>query len=183
MNLSRTALTPAILRSPVSLKVGRNAGGKSVTRIRLAVTIFLVWTAVGMFQAVPGMFNVVDWHFFYSKVIEAWAWALITAVIVLIDRKLSLGDRNIGRLVAIFLALSVPFSVLYTVLAGILLYPFPQIWWNPLRNHDFAVYYFMGGWFTYCAIVGILECAVEHPPAATRDLPLVGVYSRGIQIL
>lgn len=126
------------------------------TRLKITMAVFLAWTAVGMLQAVPGMFTDADWHFPFSKVVEAWCWALITPLVLFVEHKLSLRE-HIGRLVVVFVLLSVPCTILYTFLAGVLLYPFPEIWWSPLRNHGYAIYYLMGGWFTYCALVGVLE--------------------------
>jgi two-component sensor histidine kinase len=131
--------------------------GKWRARLKLTAIILLVWTAVGMLQAVPGMFTGLNWHFFLSKVIEAWVWAIITPLVLFVDRKSSFRDRNIVRFVATLVVLSIPCTILYTLLSGVLLYPITDVWWSPFRNHDYAIYYLMGGWFTYCALVGVLE--------------------------
>lgn len=131
--------------------------GKRITQVRRATLAFLLWTAVGAFQAVPEMLKGFDWLVLISKFIDAWAWALLTPAILLIDRKLSSSERNIARLLLLFLVLSIPITLVHTYLSGLLLHPFPQIWWSPLRNSDFAIYYFLGGWVTYCAFVSILQ--------------------------
>src|SRR5207244_11820444 len=51
----------------------------------------------------------------------------------------------------------VPVSLAHTYLTGALLYPMPQLWWSPLRNKDFVIYYFVGGWWTYGTIFGALQ--------------------------
>src|SRR5206468_1413205 len=65
----------------------RNWLGKSFPRARLAALVFLVWTAVGLFEALPETLINSPWPVFLGKVFDAWAWALLTPAIMLIDRK------------------------------------------------------------------------------------------------
>jgi LytS/YehU family sensor histidine kinase len=74
-----------------------------------------------------------------------------------LDKKIHSKAMNIGVVIAIFALLSVPFALAHTYLTAIILYPVPQIWWSPLRRADYAVYYNIGGWVTYCGLVGILQ--------------------------
>lgn len=157
MNASRTALITEQPRSSLGLNRERTRNAKPLTGIQVAVLVFLVSTAVGAFEAVPEMLKGFQWPTFIAKLIDAWAWALCAPAILIIDRKYASKEQNIARLVLVLLLLSIPFSLVHTYLSGLLLYPFPQIWWGPLRNSDFAVYFFLGGWATYCAIIGILQ--------------------------
>ena len=137
--------------------VRRTAGYREgLTRVQLGLLNFGIWTGVGVFLAMPDMLNGFHVYALIAKVIEAWAWSLLTPVILLVDRKIDSKHRSIVRLSLIFLLLSVPFSLTHTLLTSILLYPIPQINWSPLRNHPFATYYFISGWVTYCAIIGLL---------------------------
>ena len=77
--------------------------------------------------------------------------------------------------------MSVPFSLAHTYLAGLLLYPFPAVWWNPLRDTAFAVYFFMGGWVTYCAFVGILQAFKFYRRLMTSQVELERVEKRLIE--
>jgi signal transduction histidine kinase len=148
---------PAGARSRFRMN-GASAGtGKRLTRVQLAALVFLGWTAVGVFQAVPEALKYFEWAGLIAKVVDAWAWALLTPVILLIDRKLASKEQNLARVFLLFLLLSIPFSLVHTYLSGALLYPFPEIWWNPLRNMSFMHYYFVGGWFTYCTMIGVLQ--------------------------
>jgi two-component system LytT family sensor kinase len=160
MDLKDSSAQPA---AEVSTSVGADqlqerasGGGKRLSRLQLAALIFCVWTAVGVFLAMPDMLKGFHKYALIAKVIEAWAWSLLTPVVLLVDRKVDSKGRNIVRLTLIFLLLSIPFSLTHTYLAAMLLYPIPQIDWSPLRNHQFAIYYFISGWVTYCAIIGIL---------------------------
>lgn len=156
-------------------------GGGWRVRIEAAVLVFLLWSAVGLFQAVPEMFRGFQWYLFASKFIEAWGWAILTPAILLIDRWLSSVQPNVWRLIALHLLMSVPFSLAHTYLAGLLLYPFPAVWWNPLRDTAFAVYFFMGGWVTYCAFVGILQAFKFYRRLMTSQVELERVEKRLIE--
>ncbi|WBY08847.1 hypothetical protein PIB19_05355 [Sphingomonas sp. 7/4-4] len=128
--------------------VGVEAGGRSnptwLPVLRSAILVFLAWTCVGVFHAVPDIFTGFDWLMFASKIIDAWAWALLTPALLLIVRKLSSIEQNIVGLALLLLLLSIPFSLVHTFFTGLLLYGIPQIWWNPLLRSDFAVYFFLG---------------------------------------
>jgi signal transduction histidine kinase len=141
-------------------------------RGRSAVLLFLVWTAVGVFQAVPEALVNPSRPALISKVVDNWAWALMTPAIMLIDRRLASRQISAGQLVVLFLLLSVPFSLTHTYLCGVLLYPFPEVWWSPLRNKDFAVYFFLGGWATYCAVIGVLQALRYHDRYLAGQLQL-----------
>ncbi|MDP9423585.1 MAG: histidine kinase [Pseudomonadota bacterium] len=130
--------------------------GNRLLQVRRATLVFLLWTAVGVFLAVPETLKSFSWHPLVAKLTDVWAWALLTPALLLIDRKLASSDPSIARSLLLFLLLSIPFTLIHTYLSGLLLYPFPQMPWNPLRNSDVAVYYFLGGWGTYCALVSIL---------------------------
>lgn len=122
-----------------------------------AVPIFLAWTAFGVFLGLLELPWDSRWPVFAAKVIDAWAWALLTPALLLMDRALTSRESNIARLVAAFLLLGVPFSLVHTYLSGLLLYPIPEVTWGPLRDSSYAVYYFLGGWVTYCTFVAVLQ--------------------------
>ena len=155
---------------------GVEAGGRSdptwLALLRSAILIFLAWTCVGVFLAVPDTFMGFHWPMFLSKVIDAWAWALLTPALLLIDRKLSSIEQNIVRLALLLLLLSIPFSLVHTFLAGLLLYAIPQVWWNPLIRPDFAIYFFLGGWQTFSALVGIVYAFKYYNRFLTSRLQL-----------
>lgn len=136
----------------------RRAGGnhEGLGKIQLGALIFAIWTGIGVFLAMPDMLNGFHVYALIAKVIEAWAWSLLTPAILLVDRKVDLPHRSIVQLSLIFLLLSIPFSVAHTLLTSLLHYPIRQITWSPLRNPPYAVYYFISSWVTYCAVVGML---------------------------
>ena len=139
---------------------------------RAVLTILAVWTAVGLFQAVPDMLDGFKWNETIGKLIEAWTWALLTPVILLFDRKITASSPNVFRLAAAHLALSVPFSLVHTYLAGLLLYPIAIIWWNPIRSTEFAIYFYLGGWVTYLAFVAAFQAYKFHNSLLTSQIAL-----------
>lgn len=152
------------------------AGEASVSlwrsKLGFALLIVLGWTAVSLFQAFPDMIDGFRWNELVTKMIDAWAWALLTPAILLIDRKLTQTHSNTLRLTGIHLILSIPFSIVHTYLSGLLLYPIPEIWWNPIRLTEFAIYFYIGGWVTYCAFIGALQAFKFHNHLLTSQVEL-----------
>lgn len=148
--------------------------------LSMIVTIS-IWTVVGLFQAVPEVFDGFEWLPFISHIIDAWTWALLTPAVLLIDRKLKSSQQNAAKLLLIYLPLSIPFTLVHTYLTGLILYPIPDIYWNPLRDPGFAIYFFMGGWVTYCAFVGILQAFNFYNRLLTSQLKLERVEKRLIE--
>jgi len=155
--------------------------GTRRTMILSAILTLLIWTVVGLFQAVPDMFRSFDWYVFVSHMIENWAWALLTPAVLLIDRQLKSPQQSAAKLFLIYLPLSIPFTLVHTYLAGLLLYPMPKIWWNPLRNPTYGIYFFLGGWMTYCAFVGILQAFNFYNRFLTSQLDVERVEKRLIE--
>jgi signal transduction histidine kinase len=114
-----------------------------------------------------------QWALFVSKPLDAWVWALLTPAILLIDRRLSSVRQNFVRLAAVHFLLSIPFSIVHACLAGLLFYPIPGIWWNPLRNSDFAVYFFLGGVGTYWSFVGAVQAFKFYTSFVTSEKKLM----------
>ena len=142
-------------------------------RIRAAILIVLAWTAMGLFWAMAESLRGFQWPLFVSKPLDAWAWALLTPVILLIDGRLSSVRQNFARLAALHFLLSIPFSLIHGCLAGLLFYPIPGIWWNPLRNTDFAVYFFLAGMGTYWSFVGAVRAFKYYNSFLTSEKRLI----------
>jgi len=150
-------------------------------RLRQAVIMLVVWTAVGVFLAVPDIMNGLDWTHFLATLMDAWAWALLTPALLLIDRKFASIEHDILRLAVLFLFVSVPVSLAHVYLSGFLLYSLPKVWWNPLIDHKFFQYYFLGSWQIYCAFVGIVQAIKYYNRFLTSRLQLERVEKRLIE--
>jgi two-component system, LytTR family, sensor kinase len=145
----RTAVLPFYRQASVPIWLARG---------KIVAAAFLIWTAIGVFQAFPDvLFRGFQWQYLAEKLIGAWVWVLLTPAILFINARLNASQQNVIGLAARHVLLSVPFSLAQTYLAALLEYPIPEIWWSPLRNTEFVMYYFLGGWMTYCAVVGVLQ--------------------------
>lgn len=131
-----------------------------------------LWTAVGLFQAAPDALRDFQWPPFAGKLIAAWTWALLTPLVLFIDRRLSSTRQSIFRIALAHFLLSVPFSLVHTYLSAVLEYPIDAIWWNPLKNEDFTIFYFLGDWTTYIAFVGTLQALRFHDRFKTSQVEL-----------
>ncbi len=151
----------------------------SIAPLRLATFAFLTWTAVGLFQGVPDLFNSgFNWYMLLGKLIDAWSWILMMPALLLMDRWLVSLEQSVLRLSIVLLLFSIPVSFVHTILAGLLIYPFEEIWWNPLRDAEFAKYFFLGSWMTYCAIVGIGQALKFYSRFMNSQLELERVEKR-----
>ena len=153
-----TWLRPAIGVDDSPARISRRGGWS----VRAVLALVAGWTVVGVCLAIPDMLDGFKWSETIGKLVEAWSWALLTPLILLIDRKLTAANPSFFRLAVAHLLLSVPFSLLHTYLASIILYPIPEIWWNPIRSTEFAIYFYLGGWVTYGAFVGALQALKFH---------------------
>ena len=161
---------------------GKARSGLWRAGLKPALMVILAWTAVGLFVAAPDILHGSPYGVAVAaKLIEAWSWALLTPAILLIDQKLKPAQQNVARLCLVHLLLSIPFSVAHTYLTGLLLYPIPEVSWNPLRNKDFAVYYFLGSWTMYGAFVGLVQSFKFYNRYLTSQLALERVEKRLIE--
>jgi two-component system LytT family sensor kinase len=89
-----------------------------MTRFAGRVTLAaLGWTAVGLVFALPPLANGGAWRpNLLSSFAQWWSWGLIAAMIVWIDRRLPLSDRQLPQRIVLHLVLSVPVTVAYLYL-------------------------------------------------------------------
>jgi two-component system LytT family sensor kinase len=150
-------------------------------RFRSAILAVLIWTTAGLFQAVPDMIHSFQWPVVIEKFIDAWTWVLLTPAVLLIDRRLQAARQNAVRLSLIYLVLSIPFALIHAFLVAVLCYPIPAIWWDPFREPSFAIYYYIGGWTSFCAFIGILQAFNFYNRLLTSQLKLERVERRLIE--
>jgi len=151
-------------------------------RIRAAILIFLGWTALGLFWGMAETLRGFSWALFVSKLLDAWAWALLTPAILLIDRRLSSVGQSFVRLSALHFLLSIPFSLLHTGLAGLFFYPIPGIWWSPWRNTEFLNYFFLAGLGTYWFVVGAVRAFKFYNSSLISEKRLVESHLNALRL-
>ena len=161
------AVNPASSQTPTLWPPNR------LSRIQVASLIFLCWTAYGLFVTVPEMLANPVWQgVLLDKVFDSWAWALLTPVLLLIDRRFAARQTSGIRLILLFLLLSVPVVLVHTLLTAVFLYPFPVVWWSPLRSPDYTIFYFLGGLTAYGALVAIMQALRFYNNYLTGQLQL-----------
>lgn len=142
------------------------------TRLGKALQIFLIWTLVGILLGVSETHGTFIWPPITAKVIECWAWALLTAPILLLDRTMQKANWGDVLRIGVLLVLSVPFAFIHIYLAAALQYPITAIDWNPLKQPYNYEFYFSAGWLTYCAFIGTLMTLRYHRRLVDSQLEL-----------
>lgn len=149
-----------------------------LSRGQLALLIFSIWTAAGIFQSIPELWQGLSWSVFVAKLVEAWAWALLTPAILWLDRRYIRFETGVARTLILLLLLSIVFSFVHLYLTAALLYPLPSVWWNPLRDPHYATYYFLGGWQAFCATIAVLQALKFNNRSLTSRFELERVQKR-----
>lgn len=154
--------------------------GRALTRMQLAVILFLIWTAIGAARSVPYILqgSAGPWVDLVEKLIDAWVWALLTPALIFVDRQLTRLDVKVYRQVIVLAVLSIPFTVAHVYLTAMAEYPFPGIWWSPFRSPDYTVHFFAGGWITYCGMVGVWMALKYYRRFMTSRLELERMEKR-----
>jgi signal transduction histidine kinase len=125
---------------------------------RLALAV-LGWTALGLVFALPSLANGGNWWpNLLSSFAQWWSWGLVAALIVWIDRRLPLSDRQLPQRILLHLVLSVPVTAAYMyLLAAVAAFVGvgswssafdPQTLLNALRGM------FLWSWLVYWLILG-----------------------------
>ncbi len=141
------------------------ASGKMFkSRLQKALFIFAIWTIFGLLafgallQFVPQLaLPSPKVLYLADKIVDAWSWALLTPVILFVDRKLLRFDSKPLLHAGTFLLFSAPFSLVHAYLAAVLLYPIADVTWTAIRSPGNIIYWFLGGWQTSCIVIGVLE--------------------------
>jgi Putative regulator of cell autolysis len=176
MNEAKAAATVDLPRP--TLATAGEVLSHPLSRLHKLLLVFVGWTLFGLLMAVPHILVGFDWPNVINKLIEYWAWGILTPVFLYVDRKLTRFDDKPLVRVGIFLLLSAPLSLLHVYVTAMLLYPDSQIWWNPLRTPEFVTYYFLGGWLMSFAIIGTLEALRYYRSSLARQMALERVEKR-----
>lgn len=91
------------------------------SRLRLTVVSLLAWTAIGVVFAVPGFASSAPWWFVLRVSLgQWWTWGLMVPLIVAVDRRLPIAVGNLGRRLAVHIAIGIPSVLLYSYVAALL---------------------------------------------------------------
>jgi len=155
-----------------SLDLSAIRGGLWPTWLQRAALVLAVWTAIGIVQFIPQLIAGISTANLIDKILDAWAWALLTPAVLLVHRKLSSTEQSVARLAILWFVVAIPFSIGHAYLTAILLYPFKSIWWSPFRTKEYLVFYVIGSWQTFFAIASVLQASRYYNRFLTSDLKL-----------
>jgi len=117
-----------------------------------------VWTIVGLIYALPNLSGEHVLMPLAMSLTQWWAWGLIAALVVAVDRRLPISDRQLARRLAAHLPLSVIFTCLYYYVAAALRAVCQLGSWAPVVSlgllRDALGGMFLWGWLVYWVILG-----------------------------
>src|SRR5271168_4532708 len=133
--------------------------GKWPRRIALAAVI---WTAIGLVFALPGVTAGGDWHRpLLVSLAQWWSWGLLAFLIVPVDQWLPFSNKQMVRRVAAHLVLSPVFTAGYIYLFAAVLALMRLAPWSQLANRQLLLNalrgMFLWSVLVYCLIVGVWE--------------------------
>jgi hypothetical protein len=119
------------------------------------------WTAVGVIFALPAL-GTSRWpDELRIYLAQWWGWGLLTPFIMAVDRRLPISGKELGRRVAVHLALSVVFTEIYFYLFTAMRAAFGVTPWSSLRFSNLTSASVLGWqiwcWMVYWIIAGALE--------------------------
>ena len=117
-----------------------------------------VWTIVGLIYALPNLSGEHVLMPLAMSLTQWWAWGLIAALVVAVDRRLPISDRQLARRLAAHLPLSVIVTCFYYYVAAALRAICQLGPWTPVVSlgllRDALGGMFLWGWLVYWVILG-----------------------------
>ena len=122
--------------------------------------VILLWTALGVLFALPGLGSG-DWRrILLGSFIQWWAWGLVTPLIFWIDARLPFKERQLVRRVLAHLPASVAVTVLYGYVAVSMGALFGLHGWGVLAGARYLLALLQGllwNWIVYWVILGVRQ--------------------------
>ena len=144
--------------------------------------IVLVWTAIGLFFALPEVLSGGGWPAVAGKLVDLWMWGLLTPLILAADRRLPFSDKQLPLWIAAHLLFSLLFSLIHIYATAALLLPVSAITaWNPLRSLRFLPYWFLGSWVMYWVIIGASQAFKYYGRYLSSELQMERLERRFLE--
>ena len=130
--------------------------GSRTGRILVAVA---AWTAIGIVFALPGMSAGPDWRrALLANLAQWWSWGLVAPLIVAVDRRLPLSEKQLARRILLHLLLSFPITAAYIYVFHAMLALVGLEGWDTAYNPQTLLMalrgMFLWSWLVYWLIVG-----------------------------
>lgn len=145
-------------------------------RIVRALLAAVGWTAVGVIFALPSL-GTSRWpDELRIYLAQWWTWGLLTPVIMVVDRRLPFSGKELGRRVAMHLALSLVFTEVYFYLFTVMRAAFGVAPWSSLRIANLTSASVLGWqiwcWLVYWIIAGALQAYGYYERYMSSELRL-----------
>lgn len=125
--------------------------------VQNTILVVLLSTAFGLFTGIADFVHGSgDIAGLLNKFLSAWIWAPMVPLILVIDRRLPLTEKQFPLRLMVHFVLSVPWAAAHTAVLAIAELPFKIIPFSPLLQPQYAYYYFLGDWFSYWAIFALV---------------------------
>jgi len=146
---------------------------RRIVRVLIAA---IGWTAVGVIFALPSL-GTSRWDSeLRIYLAQWWTWGLLTPVIMVVDRRLPFSGKELGRRVAMHLALSLVFTEVYFYLFTVMRAAFGVAPWSSLRIANLTSASVLGWqiwcWLVYWIIAGALQAYGYYERYMSSELRL-----------
>jgi signal transduction histidine kinase len=135
-----------------------HAGFLPASGARRALLFAVVWTIVGLIYALPTLSGGHVLLPLAYSLTQWWAWGLVAALVVAVDRRLPISDRQLARRLVAHLPLSLLFTGLYYYVAAALRAISRLAPWTPVFSlgllRDALGGMILWGWLVYWVILG-----------------------------
>jgi signal transduction histidine kinase len=149
--------------------------GKTRKWLQRGVLAAVVWTAIGLVFALPGLAAGRGWHRpLLGSLAQWWSWGLLAPVIVAVDQWLPFSSKHLLRRVVAHLVLSPVFTAAYIYLFAAVLAVMKLGPWSNLLDGKLLLNalrgMFLWSVLVYCLIVGVWQAYLYHQRYLSGEL-------------
>ena len=143
--------------------------------LRRGALALMIWTAIGLVFALPGVAASGYWHRpLLASLAQWWSWGLLAPLIVTVDQLLPFSNTQMIRRVVGHLVLSPVFTASYIYLFAALLALMRLAPWSQLANGQLLLNalrgMFLWSVLVYCLIVGVWQAYLFHQRYLSGEL-------------
>jgi signal transduction histidine kinase len=143
--------------------------------LRRAALAVVIWTAIGLVFALPGISAGKNWRMpLLASLAQWWSWGLLAPVIVAVDQLLPFSNKQMVRRVIAHLFLSPIFTAGYIYLFAAMLALVKLGSWSRLADGQLLMSalrgMFLWSVLVYCLIVGVWQAYLYHQRYLSGEL-------------
>jgi signal transduction histidine kinase len=129
-------------------------------RWALGITAILLWSALGLLFALPGLSSAHGWRVLLSSLIQWWCWGLLTPLIIWIDTRLPFKENQLLKRVLAHFPVSVLVTILYSGLVTSIAFLIGLLAWSVMASKPYLanlIPSLLWNWLVYWVIFGVLQ--------------------------